>query len=634
LRQLGRYDLVAQIGEGGMAEVHLARQRGPRSFEKLVVVKTVRQSLASRPELAAMLLEEARIAALLKHPNVVDIYDLGEENGTYFIAMEYLEGESLAAILKTSRLGRRLDPFSTARIIADCAAGLDAAHELRSIGGDALELVHQDVTPGNVIVLYSGQVKLVDFGVAKIRTSTDDGLVKGKTGYLAPELLDGAPADRRSDIWSLGVVLWEALTLRRLFYGKTEEEAIAKIRAAEVPPPSAMVGSVPRELDEIVFTALARDPARRYPTAHLFQEELLQILRHASWSGGTEPIARFMRTVFGDRITARRQLLKEVANGKRARATTLERIQAIRDEAASPAGDGVVVGAHGSGARRVHRPSASLPLRAPSEEDVIVRLDDVEPGEATSPPPIATAEGSSIEPVSLADLEPPTPSVPVARTVRLRRVTTVAIAIGAAVGAIGAAIALNLGKAPAAGPDAGAIVSARSSEHAQMVRTATGDAGVAELAADAGAEPAIDVDVAAPDDGSEEDEPDRPGSSRRKHRERPHDRARARDRDRDHDHDRDEKPVIPAPPASGTAKTLYREGLQKFVGGDTSGALKLFDQARAKDSGYAPVYRGLGMAYERQGDRSRARRAFETYLRLAPDAADATQIRARLDNLR
>jgi eukaryotic-like serine/threonine-protein kinase len=215
--KLGRYELITRIGQGGMAEVQLALQRGPAGFEKLVVVKLVHENLATQKAFVDMLLDEARVAALVKHPNVVDIYDLGQAEGRYFIAMEYLEGEPLLAVLRAGREGKRLDTLSTARLIADTAEGLDAAHELRSMAGDALELVHHDISLGNIVVLYNGQVKLVDFGVAKASQSASTRTkVQGKFSYMAPEKLKGAPGDRRSDIFSLGCVLWEALTLKRL----------------------------------------------------------------------------------------------------------------------------------------------------------------------------------------------------------------------------------------------------------------------------------------------------------------------------------------------------------------------------------------------------------------------------------
>src|SRR5262245_2690178 len=186
--KLGRYELITQIGQGGMAEVQLALQRGPAGFEKLVVVKLVHQNLATQKSFVDMLLDEARVAALVKHPNVVDIYDLGEADGRYFIAMEYLEGEPLLAVLRAGREGKRLDPLSTARLIADTAEGLDAAHELRSMSGDPIELVHHDVSLGNIVVLYNGQVKLVDFGVAKAtqKAAGPATKVQGKFSYMAP----------------------------------------------------------------------------------------------------------------------------------------------------------------------------------------------------------------------------------------------------------------------------------------------------------------------------------------------------------------------------------------------------------------------------------------------------------------
>src|SRR5580692_590401 len=228
--RLGRYELITRIGQGGMAEVQLAIQRGPAGFEKLVVVKLVHENLATQKAFVDMLLDEARVAALVKHPNVVDIYDLGEADGRYFIAMEYLEGEPLLSVLRAGREGNRLDVLSTTRLVADTAEGLDAAHELRSMAGDPLELVHHDVSLGNIVVLYNGQVKLVDFGVAKAtQNASNNQRIQGKFSYMAPEKLKGAAGDRRSDIWSLGVVLWEALTLKRLFRGATENDTIKAV---------------------------------------------------------------------------------------------------------------------------------------------------------------------------------------------------------------------------------------------------------------------------------------------------------------------------------------------------------------------------------------------------------------------
>lgn len=314
-RQLGRYELIARIGEGGMAEVQLARLRGAMGFEKLVVVKLVHDHLASQKSFVEMLMQEARLAALVKHPNVVDIYDLGESDGRYFVAMEYLAGEPLLAVLRAGRDGKRLDPFSTARLIAEVAEGLTAAHQLRSLTGEAMPLVHHDVSLGNIMVLYTGQAKLVDFGVAKAgeNAQADKDRVKGKFGYMAPEKLRGEGGDARSDLFSLGVVLWEALTLRRLFRGNTDLEAIAQILEDPIAPPSQINSDVPKAFDPICLRALERDVARRYQTAAEMAKDIELVLKEASYSGKYEVIAQYMQATFADHIRARGQLIKEAA---------------------------------------------------------------------------------------------------------------------------------------------------------------------------------------------------------------------------------------------------------------------------------------------------------------------------------
>lgn len=561
-RRLGKYELVAKIGEGGMAEVHLARQRGPRKFQKLVVVKTVHSKLASKPALAEALLDEARIAALVKHPNVVDIYDLGEENGTYFIAMEYLEGESLAAVLMASRAGPRLDPFSTARIIADGAAGLHAAHELRDLTGAPLELVHQDVTPGNVIVLYGGQVKLVDFGVAKVSTSQDVGLVKGKAGYLAPELFDGASADRRCDVWSLGVVLWEALTLRRLFGVKSEEETFQRIRTMPIQAPSRLALAVTKDLDDVCLKALARDPTARYQTARDMHDDLVAVLRAANWSGDSEPIARFMRTAFASQIIARREVLRDLGARESLRPETIERMSAPEEDVAPgtpPGTPEVVAGAHGA---------VRLPAETPAADGDVELL-----------------EGSAVQ---MIDAPP----------AKRRRGVVIAVGV-AALAAVIVIFAVAGGGSKQPRADAAAALGGSAEEPAPPPPPPV-DAGAIEVATVDAAEP--DAAVAVPDV-------------------RP-------DEKRDRDRDRDDKPQVPA-----SARALYKDGLGKFVAGDTGAAISRFQAALDRDPRYAPAHRGLGMAYERKGERSRAARSFRRYLELAPDAADAAQIRARLAKL-
>jgi serine/threonine protein kinase len=579
-RRLGKYELVAKIGEGGMAEVHLARQRGPKKFQKLVVLKLVHSKLASKPAVAEALLDEARIAALVKHPNVVDIYDLGEEKGNYFIAMEYLEGESLAAILKASRSGPRLDPFSTARIIADCAAGLHAAHELRDLKGDPLELVHQDVTPGNVIVLYGGQVKLVDFGVAKVRTSEDAGLVKGKAGYLAPELFDGAPADRRSDVWALGVVLWESLVLRRLFAAKTEDETFGRIRSGVIEAPSKFALAVTKDLDDVCMKALARNPTIRYQTARAMQDDLVAVLRHANWSGDSEPIARFMRTTFATQISARQEVLRDLAAREDPRPEVIELMTAHDDAAhVTPSrSDERVEGSHGA-VRMLTSPGAT-----PAAHGEVELLED-----------------------SAAQLGERSGARPRRRAWVVGGVAALALLVIILLATRGSKrVEPSLaGAASASGSAVPAVPVAAEAP--------TPDAGIDEEEIEMEPEPPPEADAGVAVADVKPVKPVRDGKSNRDP-----------GRDAGRDDDRSE-------PAS--ARALYKDGLGRYVAGDTGGAIDRFRDALTRDPGYAPAHRGLGMAYERKGDRSRAARSFKKYLDLAPRASDAEQIRARLAKL-
>ena len=570
-----------------MAEVYLARQRGPRQFEKLVVVKVVHPRVAQQPGVATMLLDEARIAALVKHPNCVDVYDLGEEDGTFFIAMEYLDGESLAAVLRASQQGPRLDPFSTAKIIAECASGLHAAHELRGLDGEPLDLIHQDVTPGNVFILYTGQVKLVDFGVATIRTMGESDLVRGKAGYLAPELLDGARADRRTDVFALGVVLWESLTLRRLFWAQEEDEIFKRIRTLSVPAPSSLAQTVVRDLDDVCLRALDRDPAKRFQTAEAMRDELTQVLRHASWAGGDGPLSRYMQSTFAGRIKARQHLLRELAATRSPRSDTVERIQQIHE----PTGEHALpppptaIGAHGEVARKTPAADAS---GAPDG------------AQAVSP------SGANDAVAVLEVAEPPR---------RRRLAGGIVAALLLAGGAAAAVVALGGGSPPDPSSSAAAAPAPTPPPPPRMVPVPVPVPIIAPAPAPVPAPPTI----AGSGSGSA------PAPDAHHHH---------------HDHDRVATAPPPgsgsdsaAQPTAETAKSLYKQGLQDFVAGDSAKAIDRFHQALAKDPSYAPAYRGMGMAYERAGDRAHAAAAYKKYLALDPGAADAAQIQARLEGL-
>jgi serine/threonine-protein kinase len=273
---LGKYQAFARLGSGGQADVLLAVAQGPMRFNKLVVLKCLRREVAEHPELVTMFVDEARLAARLSHPNVVHTFEVGEHAGTYFIAMEYLDGQPLNRLMRVRGLEEHLTPPKWAYLISEALAGLHYAHELADYDGTPLQIVHRDVSPHNIFVTYDGAVKLVDFGIAKATVNasrTETGVVKGKAAYMAPEQAYGSPIDRRADIFAMGIVLWEGLTGRRLFEGETIS-IVLKLVNDEVPRASSVRRGIDPELDAIVARALAKDPAQRWQTADEMREAL------------------------------------------------------------------------------------------------------------------------------------------------------------------------------------------------------------------------------------------------------------------------------------------------------------------------------------------------------------------------
>ena len=270
----GKYRRLAVIGHGGMADVHLAAALGPGDFHKLLVLKELRPGFAQDPEHRAMFQQEARLAARMAHPNIVQTFEIGGDAGRPFIAMEFLDGPPLHRILRRLRRdGGELPLPLHLRVLVDLLAGLHHAHELRDYDGRPLGLVHRDVTPHNVIVTHDGQVKLVDFGIARSGDGSDTqvGTFKGKASYCAPEQARGAPLDRRADLFAVGVMLWEALARRRMWQDLDELAIVQRVRAGEVPalPDGPLPG-----LRALCRRALAHDPADRPPTAAAFAEAI------------------------------------------------------------------------------------------------------------------------------------------------------------------------------------------------------------------------------------------------------------------------------------------------------------------------------------------------------------------------
>jgi serine/threonine protein kinase len=300
-----RYAILGRIATGGMAEIFLARSTSLAGVERYVVLKRVLPERARDPIFVKMFLDEARLAAQLQHPNIAQVHDIGRLGDSYFFTMEYVHGEDLRAILQRLSALRRPLPVNHALLIAaGAAAALHHAHERTGADRKPLGIVHRDVSPSNVMVSFEGAVKLVDFGVAKASqrsTETRTGTVKGKIAYLSPEQCKGAPVDRRSDIFSLGIVLYELLTCTRLFKRETDFATMTAIVNDQAPPPSLVRPELGPAIDHVVATALARDPVRRYATAGEMLEGIEEAAERAGKSMSAHGLGRFLRELFGER---------------------------------------------------------------------------------------------------------------------------------------------------------------------------------------------------------------------------------------------------------------------------------------------------------------------------------------------
>ncbi len=280
---LGEYELLERISNGGMAEVFRARLHGAAGLERICAIKRILPEVAGDSRFVAMFVDEAKIAAQLHHPNIAQTFDLGISNGEYFIAMEYIDGVDVRTLVKRCReIGAPIPRRHACRIVAEVCAALSYAHSKRDDAERSMNVVHRDVSPPNVLLSRCGEVKLIDFGVAKAtkrRARTATGYLKGKTAYLAPEQVLGLAADHRADIFAAGVLLWELLANDRLFQGATDLAVLEQIRRCDHALPSKRNPSVPAELDQIVAKALARDPDDRYQDAGELQDRLREYVR-------------------------------------------------------------------------------------------------------------------------------------------------------------------------------------------------------------------------------------------------------------------------------------------------------------------------------------------------------------------
>lgn len=299
----GKYRVVRALGTGGMAQVFLASLDGPDGFSKTCVIKRIRPEYARDEAYAQMFVNEAKVAAMLSHPNVVHVFEFAKEQGTYFLAMEYVAGASLERMVRAARAANvPLGPRTAVEIGIPVANALAYVHAFAPPdGGAPLKLVHRDITPGNVLVSREGNVKLADFGVAQSTMSTQNtvaGVVKGKLPYMSPEQVSGLPLDGRSDVFSLGIILYELTTGHRLFKGDSVGATALAVMRGRIPKPSQLVPNVPAELERIIMTALARDLRKRYGSANAMAADLEAFRVSQNWSTGSNHLGTLVTSLF------------------------------------------------------------------------------------------------------------------------------------------------------------------------------------------------------------------------------------------------------------------------------------------------------------------------------------------------
>jgi serine/threonine-protein kinase len=320
-KRLGRYEILALLALGGTAEIYLARIGGTSGFEKYVVVKCLHDHLADDTEFVKMFLDEARLAAVLDHSNIVQTFELGEHEDRYYMVMEFLAGLSLAMIVRRAadRLpGGKIPVPLTMNIAAQAAAGLHYAHE-RQANGKPLNMVHRDISPQNLVVGFEGVVKVVDFGIARADqrdTKTKAGTIKGKFAYMSPEQCVASNIDRRTDVFALGVIMWELLTGRRLFKRNSPYETYQAVIECNVPVPSSLNVELDPPLDAIVMKAVAKDKENRYPTAEALGDAVLGYLHHRGKGSGPAEMGRWIEASFAQEIEEHTDRMRELIENR------------------------------------------------------------------------------------------------------------------------------------------------------------------------------------------------------------------------------------------------------------------------------------------------------------------------------
>ena len=315
--RIGRYELLLPIGTGGMATVYLAQTRVVADLYRNVALKLMHPHLRTEDgSWAVQLVEEAKLAASIRHPNVVPVLEVGDDAHGVFLVMEYVEGDTLAGVIRAARAQKvAVPPPIAARILSDALTGLHAAHELTGPGGESLQLVHRDFSPQNLLVGTDGISRLTDFGIAKVKTRvgvTASGVIKGKIGYMAPEQALGRPLDRRCDVWAAGVVAWELLAMRRLY--QEDDQVATLLRLVSNPPPRirSVCPDVPQEVDDAIASALQVDPAQRCENALELRRRLLEAWSRISPVADTVEVSEYVRGLVASKLDKRREQVQSV----------------------------------------------------------------------------------------------------------------------------------------------------------------------------------------------------------------------------------------------------------------------------------------------------------------------------------
>jgi tRNA A-37 threonylcarbamoyl transferase component Bud32 len=299
-RQVGRYRIVRHLASGGMAELFIARQEAMGGFEKEIVVKILQGKYAENPRVVQMFLDEARLAAKLNHQSIVHVYDVADDGGMKYIAMEYIRGETLTDIVRRGlSVGRYIPLEHAVHVVRQTAAGLGYAHSAHDLEGKQLRIVHRDVSPTNILVTMEGQTKIVDFGIARVQDELRDeaGVRPGKASYMSPEQVRGEGVDYRSDIFSLGIILYEIALGQRLFRGPADT-VMKRILEETIPPPTAIKRDFPPALEQIVMRALEKRPEDRYQSAEQMRVDLEEFLADEGLRTGSRRMALYMKDIF------------------------------------------------------------------------------------------------------------------------------------------------------------------------------------------------------------------------------------------------------------------------------------------------------------------------------------------------